>query len=270
VAAPDADFKDHVTRLSELMDRCTLGAGTARVDVGEDWMQGRSVFGGLQAAVALRAMRTLVADVPLRALQMTFIAPVAGDLRARARILRSGKSATHVEARIGADDQVLATALGIFGGGRASIVRRDLPAPVPMTAKGKFPFVAGIVPDFMQHFDVDLLEGALPFSATQVERVVYQLALRDSGPMSEAHLLAIADFVPPVALSWMPAVVPGASMTWMLEILDEDFASQPLHGWRIDARMVAAREGYTSQSTTIHAPNGSAIALSRQSMAVFA
>ncbi|HVH33257.1 MAG TPA: hypothetical protein VM847_03985, partial [Tahibacter sp.] len=46
--------------------------------------------------------------------------------------------------------------------------------------------------------------------------------------------------------------------------------SQPAEGWRVDAELVAARDGYTSQSTWIVAPDGRPIALSRQSMVVFA
>ncbi len=88
--------------------------------------------------------------------------------------------------------------------------------------------------------------------------------------MTESHLLAIADFVPPVALSWLPHVVPGSSLTWMIELLSENFAGQPLSGWRVETDMIAARDGYISQSTLVRAPDGSPIALSRQAMVVFA
>jgi acyl-CoA thioesterase len=261
-----------MTRLSDLLARCATSGGSAVLaEVGDDWMQGRSVFGGLQAAVALAAMRSVVPDVALRTFQMTFVAPVGADaLRAQARVLRTGKSATHVEARLETGGETLALAVGVFGTGRPSIVRQDLPTPAPLRATAKLPFVPGIVPNFIQHFDVGLLDGGLPFSNSRVDHTYYELGLRDTGPVSEAHLLAIADFVPPVALSWMPAVVPGSSLTWMLEMLDDDFAAQPLQGWRADATMSAARDGYTSQTTTIYAPDGRAIALSRQSMVVFA
>ena len=36
-----------------------------------------------------------------------------------------------------------------------------------------------------------------------------------------------------------------------------------------DAQLVAARDGYTSQAVTIYAPDGTALALSQQSMLVF-
>jgi len=258
-------------KLSELMSLCVLGRGSAELaDAGDDWMQGRSAFGGLQAAVALRAMRTLVdVDAQLRTLQMTFIAPVGPGISARARVLRAGKNATHVEARLGAGDETLALVVGVFGARRDSIVRHDVAAAVPMPILARPTFAPGAMPKFMRHFDVALLAGAAPFTNARVDRAAYQLDLHDDGPASEAHLLAFADFVPPVALSWMPKPVPGASMTWMLELLVDDLASQPLDGWRADTRMLAAAGGYTSQATTIYAPDGAATALSQQSMVVF-
>ena len=256
-------------KLSELMSRCVLSAGGAELaDAGDDWMQGRSAFGGLQAAVALRAMRTLV-DAPLRTLQMTFIAPVGPGVRARARVMRAGKNATHVEARLGAEGETQALVVGVFGARRDSIVRHDVDTAIAMPILSRPRFAPGAMPKFMQHFDVALLAGAAPFTNARVDRAVYQLGLHDDAPMSEAHLLAFADFVPPVALSWMPGPVPGASMTWMLEMLIDDLAGWPLDGWRADTRMLAAAGGYTSQATTIYAPDGTAVALSQQSMVVF-
>ena len=259
--------------LSELIAAMRSGAGFVQAGIGDDWMQGRSAFGGLQAAIALTAMRTLAPpEIPLRTLQMTFIAPVpAGTVGASARVLRAGRSTTQVEARLEAGGELLAHAIGVFGTARESIVRRGVPPPPRKTAPGRvLPYVAGIAPAFMQQFRIELVDGALPFAGQHISRIAYELGLRDSGAMTEAHLLAIADFVPPVALSWLPKPSPGSSVTWMLELLGIDFAAQPLDGWRVESEMVAARDGYTNQSSTIWAPDGSAVALSRQSMVVFA
>jgi hypothetical protein len=259
--------------LTELMQAMHAEPGLVRSTVTDDWLQGRSAFGGLQGAFALWAMRTLVpASTPLRAFQMTFIAPVsAGDVATRARVLRAGKNTMHVEARIEDGDDVLAHAIAIFGSSRESMVRHELPHPTPSPTVGgtRLPFVPNVVPNFMQHFDVRLLDGALPFSGSAATRNVFDLGMDESGNATETHLLAIADFVPPVALSWVPKPTPGSSMTWMLEVLDQNFAAQPLKRWRVDSEMIAARDGYTSQSTVIYAPNGVATVLSRQSMALF-
>src|ERR1700754_156260 len=124
------------TPYSVLMSQARAAAGEASVHVPEDWLQGRTLFGGLQAAIALRAMRSLVPEAPLRSLQTTFVGPVPGGLvRAAARVLRSGKNATHVEARIVDGDATLAVMVGIFGLARdssVSVVPRQ-----PAVAPGK-------------------------------------------------------------------------------------------------------------------------------------
>lgn len=261
-------------KLSELIRSATRDGDRLQVEVGDDWLQGRSVFGGLQAAIALAAMRAQAPVLPLRTLQMTFIAPVpAGTVRAVATLLRSGKNTQHVQARLEDENGgLLALVIGVFGSGRSSRVRRD-PAVDRHREPGKgrvLPYLPGVTPNFMQHFGVTLENGAMPFTNTPVHANHFSLDLRDDGATSEWHLLAIADFVPPVALSWMDGVSPGSSLTWMLEILVDDYSSQPLSGWSIDADLIAARDGYTSQSTWIVAPDGTPVALSRQSMVVFA
>lgn len=258
--------------LSQLLASAQLADGSASAVIGDDWLQGRSLFGGIQAAIGWRAMRTLVPEaMPLRTLQMTFIEPVpSGTVAANARVLRAGKNTLHVEARLENGNGLQASMIAVFGSGRASIVQRRLPAPAPSSGvRQRMPFVAGMTPSFMQQFDVHLVGGALPFSNTQVHNVAFQLDLHDRGPATEGHLLVLADFVPPVALSWMPKPVPGSSLTWMFELLDGGFATQPLRDWRLESEMLAARDGYTSQSTTLWAPDGTPLALSRQSMVVF-
>ncbi|HEY2629992.1 MAG TPA: thioesterase family protein [Usitatibacter sp.] len=246
--------------------------GEAALVVPDDWLQGRTLFGGLQAAIALAAMRTLVKEAPLRTIQVTFIAPVPGGaVRAKAKILRSGKNTTHVEARIVDGEATLALAVGVFGSSRPSQVALH---PVQPPVKPENPFemryVAGVAPAFTQHFKARWIVGAPPF--TRVEKnpqSVIELGLRDTGMATEAHVVALADFIPPVALSWIGERVAAASLTWMLEILSEDFTSLPLDGWRIDATMTAAGDGYTSQSLVLWGPGGVPVALGRQSMVVF-
>jgi len=79
----------------------------------------------------------------------------------------------------------------------------------------------------------------------------------------------MADYLPPVGLSWLDSPAPGSSMTWMLEILAEKVDGLPMSGWRVDAEMVAAAEGYTHQSVILWGPKGQPVALSRQTMVVF-
>ena len=93
--------------------------------------------------------------------------------------------------------------------------------------------------------------------------------MRDSGNATESHVLAMADFIPPIALSYLKTPVAAASLNWMLEMLSEDVSSLPLDGWRIDATMTAAHSGYINQSLVLWGPGGVPVALGRQTMVVF-
>lgn len=256
---------------SELLDSWQPSPGRLISPLPPDWRQGRAVFGGLQAAIALGAMRTLVPDMPLRCLQATLLAPPQGDqLQADARILRQGKNAIHVEARLIESGQELALVVGIFGSERQSSVERVLvQPPVAGEQRLSLPYVEGMSPSFTQHFDAAYLRGGLPYSGVAEPELVVELELKDKVASTEFHVVALADYVPPVALSYVNRPVPGSTMTWMLEMLTEKLAGLPLAGWRADAELVAASHGYTQQSVILWAPDGSPVALSRQSMVVF-
>lgn len=259
------------TPWSTLLAATRLEAGVARLEVTPDWLQGRTVFGGLQAAVALQAMRTLVPEVPLRTLQGTFLAPVgAGVVSAKASVLRTGKSATHVEARIIDGDATLALLVGVFGAARESAVALA-PVPHPHALHGgiDFAYLPGLTPAFTQHFKVRWLRGLPPYTGDTETAHTLEIGLRDPGPCTEGHVLAMADFIPPLALSHLKQPAFGSTLTWMLEFLTERFSALALDGWRIDAELGNARDGYTGQTVRVFGPGGVPVALSRQSMVVF-
>lgn len=262
-----------LTALTALLARTRIEGSRAALDVPEDWLQGRSVFGGLQAAIAVQALRTVVdPTVPLRALQMAFIAPVPpGVVQAEARLLRSGKNVTHAESTLcGADGQTLAHVIGVFGAARASaVLRQPLPPEVRSERPLRFPYLPGVVPAFTQHFGATWLRGGLPFTGEPEPQHVVALDLHDTGPVTELHVVALADFIPPVALSLLRTPSPGSSLTWLLELTSHRFGDWSPSGWRVDAELEAASDGYTSQATRIWAPDGQLAALSRQSMVVF-
>ena len=256
----------------EVLDTIERSEGEATITVSAEWMQGRAMFGGLQTVLALQAMRTLVPDVPVRTLQTTFIAPPAGNrVRARANVLRQGKSATHVEARLlDAEDNVLAVVIGVFGHARQSAVRHMPVQPEVVCEKPRnFRFFPGISPTFTQYFAARWLKGGMPFSRIEEPSVVVELDMPDERASTESHVIAMADFIPPVALSFMTTPAPGSSMTWMLEFLTDKLDGLSMRGWRVDADMVAGADGYTHQSVMLWGPDAQPIALSRQNMVVF-
>ncbi len=260
------------TPLSQLFARARQDGELLVLDVPEDWAQGRSVFGGLQVVIALQAMRALVPHAPLRALQATFVAPVAtGIVRARAQVLRSGKNVTQVEARLLGGAETQALVLGVFGSARPSeVLVTPVQPPSPVTEPvATLRHEPGVAPSFTQHFAGRWLRGRPPFSRDESCEHVVEVDLLDECPATEAHVVAIADYIAPLGLSHLARPTPGATATWMLELLTDEVAHLGLTGWRVDATLLAAKGGYTSQSVRLWAPDGTPVAIGQQCMLIF-
>jgi len=261
-------------RFSEVIASLERRDGSWVTVVPDDWMQGRSVFGGLQAALAVRALRSLVpADMPLRALQTTFVGPVGGTIRVAAQILRTGKNVVHAEARIVSGDQTSTLVVGVFGRGRPSravVVPEVAATPRRLAEPLALQFIPGLSASFIQHYKVRLLAGDLPFtSVRQAPHAHIEIDVDDPGNATEEQVVGIADVIYPLALSMLDERAPGSSVTWMLELLLDHWSALPLSGWNAHAEMVAGRDGYTNQSVTLTAPGGAPAALSRQLMMIF-
>lgn len=259
-------------QFSELLLGIQRSGGQATWEVHPEWMQGRAVFGGLQAVLALQAMRGLVpADIPLRTLQVTFIAPsTSSHIEARATVLREGKNVVQAEAHLTDGDNRLAIVTAVFGRPRASRLHLMPEMPyIRSDAPREFSYIPGIVPAFIQHFSAAWLRGGFPFSGMKDPELVVQLGMTGETESSESHVIAMADFIPPIGLSWLDTPTPGSSMSWMLEILTDQVNGLPMEGWRVDAEMTAADNGYTHQSLTLWGPQGQPVALGRQTMVVF-
>lgn len=256
-----------------------------RFHIPDDWLQGRSAFGGLQAAFALKAMRELTGVAsPLRVMQTTFIAPVGGgEVTVTARTLRAGKSVTHVEARLMQGADTLCLVVGVFGAGRESTVAVPMAAIAPPPGPEGFrdlPFARGIAPNFTQHFVWRWSRGGFPYSGSAEPATAIWLKHRTptgtSAFEAEYAFVALADAVPSPAISMMKGPKASSSLTWTLELLrdtppqgdDATFGSGHAF-WRIDSEIHQARDGYVAQTATVFTPDGKPLALSRQSVVVF-
>jgi acyl-CoA thioesterase len=261
------------------------GQATVTIEVGEDWLQGRSAFGGLIGAAALRAMRPLAGALPLRSLQVTFVAPVdAGPLRAVATRLRQGRSVTHVQCRLEAGGGVAAVAVGLFGAPRASQARLALASPdsPPRDTVAEASFRPGVTPPFLGHYRTHWVERGRFYSGEPPRPIAVWARLRepsqasqaqapapDAAMLNETGLVAIADLPPTPLLSMLTEPAAGASLTWLLECL-VDPREVPIDDWvlmRIDPR--AAAEGFVSQTGLVWDEAGRGLAVTHQTVAVF-
>jgi acyl-CoA thioesterase len=264
--------------LERILDTVTLGGGRGTAAVPDGWGQGRSTYGGLVAALALRAMRGAVDDPdrPPRSLQFCFVAPVdPGEVMIEVRLLRRGGSVTHAEARLEQRGGTVCVGIGAFAADRASAI--EVPPPPRPAAPGpegldELPFVEGVIPAFTRHFAYRWAIGSPPFSASPSREMGGWCRLRDgAGAGTEERVLALVDAWPAAVLSQLDRRAPASSLSWALELIQPAGAHEPGDGWCFyRAETEAARAGYAHAAAALWDPAGRLLALSRQAVAVFA
>lgn len=260
------------TPFSALIAALRAQADGYAIELPADWLQGRTAYGGLSAALCLEAALQAHAELPpLRSAQFCFIGPATGVLRMVPKLLRKGKSTVVLGVDLEGDSGLAARAALCFGASRpvaqdyASLRMPALPAPEAGPPYYSWPNR----PNFMSHFDGRLAAGCRPGAPSQAPEMTVWLRHLDQG---EGHplvrLLALADALPPAALVLYEQAVPISTMTWSIDFLDA--APQTADGWWL-AHAVAdtAQQGYSAQRTTIWNRDGQPTLIARQNVVLF-
>lgn len=247
--------------------------GAATLHIPSEWMQGRTTYGGLSAALCLKAARPMAESKPLRSAQIAFVGPVGGDVRLKASVLRIGKSASFIGADILAPDGSVATrATFIFGGAREMsrtiAPRLTMPdAPRPEDIPALMP--KGIGPSFIRNFEVLLARGEPPFSGGDSgENLLWMRHADPYVPNSATALLALGDAPPPAAMSMFTSPIKVSSMNWSIDVLTDRFDTEN-NWWLSRSTAQTLADGYSSQAMTLWNTSGEPVMVSRQTIAIF-
>lgn len=248
----------------------------ASMDAGETafpagWAQGRAGFGGLVAAMMFRALEKQIIDRPVRALSISFVAPVqAGPISLPVEVFRQGGSVTQAQCRLEQGGQVLAVMLASFGKARESsihvepVARPSISSPEQGMA---LPEVPGLTPEFVRHFDFRWCEGPYPYTAGDQGLIAGWVRFREPMGHSVAHLLALVDAWPPAVIGLFSKPAPSSSLTWNIEFIGE--SNKPADWWQYRADTDYAANGYAFTEARLWHEDGSLIAISRQTVAAF-
>lgn len=258
---------------SELFSAAVMAGGTLSVDLPEDWLQGRTAYGGLSAAVCVEAALRQAPDLPpLRSAQFAFAGPAAGRLTATPQVLRRGKSSAFVGVDLVGEAGLAVRALLCFAVARASTLDHlDLAAPEVPPPDGLEPFFSFTgKPSFMSHFEGRLAAGARPRTPGAAPDMTVWLRHRDEAAgTGMSSLMALGDALPPAAMVLFAAPAPISTMTWSIDVLDP--APRSWDGWWLfRSRAVTAQSGYSSQEMTLWGAGGRPVLASRQTVAIFA
>lgn len=250
--------------------------------VPEHWGQGRAVYGGLAGALLLKGAceRT---HAPPRGVMISFVAPLEpGSADLNTRVLRSGRSSTHIYAELVQEDSVRSSGLFLFGDTRQTGLKIEVPSLVlpPWMGVSEMPFFEGLSPEFTRHFEYRWTSEALPFSGSEphvqgwarvkdADWFCNDLAFRSPSQLTP-YVLALIDAWPPPIWSAITTPAMGSSATWQVtftQAAHREFARDAWFGF--DSRASYSEDGYADFESKLSDENGQILAFSRQIFAEF-
>lgn len=241
----------------------------ARGQIPEGWGQGRSVYGGLVATAAVRALAVGV-DRPLRSVLVDFVGPArVGPVEATLSTLRTGRSVTHTEARVHQEGRLCAVVIACFGSARPTrvpLAPPTMPEVAPPDEHGEMPYVEGLMPAFTQHFRFRWTCTTVPFTGGDLGHVQGWIQPRAGGSVDAAGLLGMMDAWPPPVWSLAVRPAPGSTLTWHADVLRSE---RPSTWWLYDAVTTFSAEGYADVVARLWDEHGALVARGRQAFAEF-
>lgn len=263
-----------MSSLNAVFEGFTEDDGGFAIAAPEAWGQGRTLYGGMTAALAYEALKRGLGDLgPLRSAQFTFVGPASGRLRFQPNLLRRGRSSAIVGVESANEDGQVARSTFVFGGARDSKVAHDyLAMPRVDAPEACGPFRkegAGARPGFWNEFETRLAGGGRMFDTTapKPEFMVWARFLDVEGADPVTAMLAMADCLPPAALVHFPTPGPISTMTWTIDVLRTP--TRAAAWYLLWSSSEYASDGYSMQAMTMWSEAGEPLAVGRQAVAIF-
>ena len=242
-----------------------------------DWSQGRTVYGGLIAGLLFTATRQQVnKERKLLSMSCNFIGPVLVDtaFSIETQQLRVGKSVSQVMVTLKQEGRVCTIGLFSFGMSRNSkinVPNKEVHA-MPFPKRVKFiPMIPKVVPKFLQHFEFSLHDGKFPFSASSASHLHGWMRFKKAPyDFTKAHLIASIDAWPPTVLQMLRLPASASTMNWNVQFIQPSVAIEPHEwlGYKVQTRHAA--DGYCHTASNIWNAKEELVAISHQTVAVFA
>lgn len=239
----------------------------------ENWLQGRTAYGGLSAAMALHlVLKNSRPDLPpLKAAQIAFIGPVTASARFLPETLRQGKSVTQIGVDARVDGALAMRAAFVFGSARDSTIRHTRVERPDVGGPESYPQLAGPAAEIghFKNFEVRFTGDAQPVSGAAEPEMTAWVRLRERGNLRpEVETLALGDFLPPASMAMFTTPAPISSVTWAVDFPRP--ATAPLTWCLQRSRSLNAGDGYSFQVMDMWDEAGNLLLLGTQTVAIFA
>jgi acyl-CoA thioesterase len=250
------------------------GAFEGEIDV--SWYQGRGAFGGLVAALFLRAIeaKSGADGRPFRTLTCHFCAPAqAGPARIEVEIQRASSAVSHVTARMIQGDGVVAIATATRARARdvgVAYCDRRMPEAPPFEDTPSLDLSRG-GPVFAQYFDFRFAYGAAPFSGASKAFFGGWLRHHHPGPLEAPLAAAYADAWMPALFTRLTEMRPVATMALTYHFFTDftpGLEASPGDAVLVTSRSDVAADGYAEQSNEVWTRSGTLVMTAVQLLAV--
>lgn len=238
------------------------------VEIPATWMQGRTAYGGLSAALGLYAAQQSEDDLPpLRSAQISFIGPLAGEVTLTTKLLRRGRTAAFIQTDIHSEKGLGLRAIYVFMAALESEVdyaHHDAPniGPPPEDAELR----SGPPEFFTHHFQYR--ESRNPDAGSKPSFTRWLRLAEREGVDPMVELMLMGDSLPPAAVALQSRGAPVSSINWFANILEPEPVTRD-GWWLVRSETDLARHGNSSQQMGLWSTDGTAVLAGMQSVALF-
>jgi acyl-CoA thioesterase len=240
----------------------------------ENWVQGRTIYGGLSAAIMLQAAQQGVdPERKLRAVDVNFTRPFEAQMpyEIHTETLGEGKTVCVRNVRIIQQGKVRGNLRADFCRPLENPVVIDKFQVPNIRPQAKcLPMQGPLLPTFFCHMEAYLASKAPPFAGSDVAEMHGWMRYKEAPKHSSAPLLVgLIDAWPPTASTHYTRPVPMSTISWHMHFtLDADnFGPQDFLGYHSVADFDEA--GISSSTAWIWRPDGRLLAKSVQTNIIY-
>ncbi|MDG1312393.1 MAG: thioesterase family protein [Porticoccaceae bacterium] len=263
----------------EFLQYRELAKTESEFSISADWGQGRSIFGGLTAALLLVHIESNVdlTGRDLRTVNIHFCGATLADTTCefRHRVLSAGRSVIQVEGQLLQNGEVKTEIIACFTTQRVSAIdvvapAKQFPVAVQDTSEMSFEFKKDSAPFFVSYFDLRQTNNNFPFSGSNISLITgWMRFAKPSEALNDATILALIDAWPPAILPMMTTRAPSSTITWNVEFMHPRANLEVEDLLYYECSAIESGQGYAHTEGKIYHPNGQLLALNRQMVGVY-
>ena len=244
-----------------------VAPGRFTADLHERWLSLVGIHGGYTAAIVVNAIAAAVADPEraLRSFATQFAAvPRPGRVDVEVTIERAGRSMTTTSARLVQDGQVLQVAHAASSTSRPGLSYDDHIRPRGANPGAAPRFISEGGVGHFQNLDVRFDPDVVLLGGGGDARLAAWLRPLDDEPIDVAWVIAMCDVLPPAVFSRTTTPVKAATIEYVVHLATGQPSVPPDQHVYLSCHSPLSSEGFAVEDATMWAPDGSVLAVARQ------